>query len=662
MKILHLVVVPLIIFTLICLHEFTGTCNAQGTTKQQEMPQHIDALLNYADEQVTISTALAAVYADSALELSKKHKYAPGEARSYYLLGAAHTINGDFEPALSHLNTALKLHDELNDERGSVRCNKYLGRLHHYSGHKEQALRFYISALKQAEQINWSEEVINLTNNIGTVYLDEQRYDKAIEYFQRCLEMKPDKAIESIILSNIGFAYRNQKEYDKALQYLKKSLTICYEMDDVECELGPLGFVIRIYMDLGEDSLALKYSYEIMEKQEKLSQRKGLMVSYNRIGLLYMYLQQPDSAIRYFKKSLEIGKETNYASMHLIHANLAYVYKDAKKYEEALEHMFIHVRLKDSLFSNEKNRITEELLAKYDAEKQLKEIEILQKEKELQEATLERQSLTQNVAIVGAALILIVSVVILINYQQKIKAQVLLSAKTKELNEQKKMELIRENEIKAIKANIEGQEKERERIAQELHDGVAGNLAGIKLTLANYSGKDQSPDLLKVIRNIDETYHEVRSLSHHLIPPKIKENEFIELIKNYLDDLIRSHSFELHFGYHPQAELNRLPNEIKTEIYRIIQELMNNIIKHAKADQVDIQLTKLNESLNLMVEDNGVGFDASVTSGGIGLNNIHSRVKLLEGEINIDTTLNRGTIVDITIPVDQLHNEEDEEN
>ncbi|UII30443.1 sensor histidine kinase [Fulvivirga ulvae] len=650
MKILHPIVISHIVFTLICLH---NPCYAKSSPdqKQTEIQKHIDSMLDYAEEQVATASGVTITYADSALQLSKVSEYIPGEARSYYLLGAAYTINGDFDPALSNLNTALQLYDELNDEQGSVGCNKYLGRLYHYSGHRDQALRFYIAALKQAEQIN-SSEVINLTNNIGTVYLDEERYDKAIEYFERCLEMQPDKSIKSTILSNIGLVYRKQKDYDQALEYLKRSLKICHEIGDIECELVPLGLATDIYMGLEKDSLALKYSYEIMKRQEKLNLRKALMVTYNRIGLLYMYLQQQDSSIRYFKKSMVIGKETNYSSMHLIHANLAFVYRDAKQYEQALEHMLIHVKLKDSLFTLEKNRITEELLAKYDAEKQLKEIEILQKEKELQEAALERHTLTQNVAIVGAALILIVSVVILINYQQKIKAQVLLSAKTRELNEQKKMELIRENEIKAIKANIEGQEKERERIAQELHDGVAGNLAGIKLTLANFSGKEQSPELQKVIRNIDETYHEVRSLSHHLIPPKIRENEFVELIKNYLDDLKRSHAFEVHFGYHPQAELNRLPNQIKTEVYRIIQELMNNIIKHAKADQVDIQLTKLNESLNLMVEDNGVGFDTTATSEGIGLNNINSRVKLLEGEINIDTTINRGTIVDITIPVD----------
>ncbi|MBL6449382.1 tetratricopeptide repeat protein [Fulvivirga sp. 29W222] len=650
MKTLHTLIPTFHIITLIFLSYFPVTCYGQSDKNDQSQHQ-IDSLLSLAEEQLSSSTEFTITYADSALLLSKEGNYTSGLARSHYLLGAAYTINGDFDPARNNLNTALQLYDKLDDQRGSVRSNRYLGRLYQYSGHREQALRFYISALKLAEQINWSDEIINLTNNIGSVYLDQQHYDKAIEYFTRCLEMAPDKSITSILLSNIGLVYRNQKKYDHALQYIEKSLNICYEMGDITCELIPLGIAISIYMDLEKYSLALKYSHEIMKKQEQLNLKKGLMVTYNRTGLLHWYMLQYDSAINYFEKSLKIGKETNYSSQHLIHANMAFVYKDAKKYKQALDHVLIHVKLKDSLFTHEKNRITEELLAKYDAEKQLKEIEILQKEKELQEATLERQSLTQNVAIVGAALILIVSVIILINYQQKIKAQIMLSIKTKELSEQKKMELIRENEIKSIKANIEGQEKERERIAQELHDGVAGNLAGIKLVLANLSGKEQNQELNKVIRNIDETYHEVRTLSHHLIPPKIMENEFIELIKNYLDDLKRSHLFEIHFGYHPQTELNKLPNQIKTEVYRIIQELMNNIIKHAKADQVDIQLTKLNESLNLMVEDNGVGFDASATSSGIGLNNIHSRVKLLDGEINIDTTINRGTIVDITIPV-----------
>ena len=646
----------IIFFSLVFL--YPGLCVAQQAEllKESSTPvkQIIDTLLHEAEGIASANSELelGLEKATLALKLSTAENLKPQITRSHYVLGIIYTDNGDFDPALEHLETAIKLYKEQEDNYGLVLCKKQLGILYNDSGDTEKGLMYYIDALHLAEKISWKEEELKLINNIGTIYLAQNHYAKAIEYFERCISMEPDAKTEAIVLGNIGLAYSRLGDYDMAISYFERSTATCREIGDEQCELGRLSLMVTTYMLQQKYDLALKLSYEISERQERLGAQKELLINYNRMGLLYWYTLQYDSAINYFNKSFVIAKEINYSSIHLIHANMAFVYRDAGKYKLALEHLLVHQSLKDSLLTAEKNRVVEELLAKYDAEKQNKEIEILQKEKELQNAELERKALTQNVAIGGAGLILIVSVIILVNYQQKIKAQKLLSIKTEELNRQKKTELIRENEIRSIKSNIEGQEKERERIAKELHDGVAGNLAGIKLILANFSNKSNpSSELQKAIKNIDDTYHEVRSLSHHLIPPKIKENEFIELIKNYINDLSKMHAFKVHLGYHPEKELNLLPDDIKKEIYRIIQELMNNIIKHAQAEHVEIQLTKLNGSLNLMIEDNGVGFEPSSTSRGIGLNNIHSRVRILEGEVHIDTSIGRGTIVDITIPV-----------
>jgi signal transduction histidine kinase len=679
----------------------------------------VKTLLEACDEVITTEPETAIVYANKALSLSEENGYELEQAQSLYNLGVAYIYEGNFDKSLENLSAGKAIYEKLNNKIGVVLCYKQIGILYSYVGSNEKALQNYIQAYDLAKEINLKTELLRLTNNIGIIYLNQHHLDLAIEYFQRSLEMGPEKDIEAIIIGNIGLAYRDKNDLVKALEYFEKSVEICREINNINCEVSQLGYIATIYLDLEEYDRALKYSYNTQKKQVQLGLRRDLVITYNRMGLAFRYKQQYDSALIYLNKSLKLAWETKSASLHLIYANLAMTYEDSKQYKLALEHLFEYQDIKDSLFTIEKNRQTEELLTKYETERKEQEIallhkekeyqaillknqevefaskrlqknletqqkerkiselraenelqlvslqrekaetgkrtnhiKLLEKEKELQEAELERQGLVRNIAVIGAFLILIVALIFLITYQQKIKAQELLSLKTKEFNEQKNIELLRENEISAIKANIEGQEKERERIAQELHDGIAGNLASIKLNLAKLTiDVDKNMELQKVIKYVDETYHEVRTISHHLIPPKIKDSSFIELIGNFLDEQSQNHPFEVYFEYYPKSELNMLPYEITIEVYRIVQELMNNIVKHAHADRVDLQITKLEGYVNLMIEDTGVGFDISKTSDGIGLNNITSRVSVLHGEIDIDTSINRGTIVNINIPV-----------
>ena len=684
--------------------------------------EKVNALLVAYDEVISSKPDTAITYAQKALALSEKHQYELGRANSHYRLGVAYTNFGDFELALGNLNASKHLYKKLHDDKGVILSYKYLGTLYNYSGDNEEALKNYIYASDLAEKINLNTESLKITNNIGMIYLKQQYFDLAIEYFLKSLRMGPEKYAESIILGNLGQAYKNKGDADQALEYYEKGLEICREINDVSCEINQLGYISQIYSNRQKYDKALEYSFIVKDKLEQVGTKRELIVIYNRIALTYQYQQKYDSAIKYFNKGRLIADETKSPSLHLIHANLAMAYNESKQYKLALDHLFIHQEIKDSLHLIDRNKGTEEILAKYEGEKREKEIALLkrekefqavllksqktefdreqlqknletyqselkmtqlktenelqllslqreqakaekkesqigllEKEKELQKAELRRQALMKNVAIIGAFFILIVAFVFLIIYQQKIKTQELLSLKTKEYNEQKSIEMIRENEISAINAKIEGQEKERERIARELHDGIAGNLAGIKLNLSKLSiDKEQNLDLKKIIGHIDETYNEVRSISHHLIPSKMQSLPFVQLIENYLDDLREAHAFEIHFKYHTDQLLNRLSDKIKIEVYRVIQELMNNIIKHADTDQVDIQLTKLEDHVNLMVEDQGVGFEIHKTSKGIGLDNIASRVNALQGDFDIDTSINRGTIVNINIPIVEI--------
>ena len=206
-------------------------------------------------------------------------------------------------------------------------------------------------------------------------------------------------------------------------------------------------------------------------------------------------------------------------------------------------------------------------------------------------------------------------------------------------------------EQKKMEAVIESQEKERKRIAEELHDSVGQMLALVKLNLSAIEATDELPEpeknqlIQKTSQILDESINEIRTISHNLMPPDLKSKSLNEIAEN----LLKRNGLKYQFQTYGLDD--NLSEAIKFSLYRIIQEIIHNIIKHASAKRIDMSLTRTDDGINLMVEDDGIGFNTNQVNSGLGLKNIHSRVKLLNGYFDVDSSLNRGTIYNITIPL-----------
>ena len=197
---------------------------------------------------------------------------------------------------------------------------------------------------------------------------------------------------------------------------------------------------------------------------------------------------------------------------------------------------------------------------------------------------------------------------------------------------------------------MNAQQEERRKIAKQLHDSIGSNLAGIKLQLANFPGNDKNPN--HILTQIDETYQQVRDLSHDLIPKKFKQDAFSSLIREYLKTIAEASKIEFEFSVFPKQAVDTLEEALKIEIYTIIQELLTNTLKHACARRVELHLHLDGKLLQLLFEDDGVGFDTMKTTKGIGLTNIKDRLTALKGKLRIDSVLNRGTAITIEIPIE----------
>ena len=212
-----------------------------------------------------------------------------------------------------------------------------------------------------------------------------------------------------------------------------------------------------------------------------------------------------------------------------------------------------------------------------------------------------------------------------------------------------------QKEITKLEALIDGEENERKRIAQELHDGLNGDLSAIKYRLSTLEDSCLSAihneNLIRIINMVDESCDQVRSISHNLMPASILEYGLVESIREYCLKINSSGNFKIDF----QTFGGNLSFIKKTEtvIYRIIQELVTNILKHAKATEAIIQFNHRDEELFITVEDNGIGFDTSKIYEGIGHKNIQTRIDFLNAQINVDSTT-KGTSYTILIDLNKL--------
>jgi signal transduction histidine kinase len=215
---------------------------------------------------------------------------------------------------------------------------------------------------------------------------------------------------------------------------------------------------------------------------------------------------------------------------------------------------------------------------------------------------------------------------------------------------------IKESESAVVKAMIEGQDEERKRVSEELHDGLGQLLSSIGMNFNAIKSNFHDGESAKKEENINNVEHliseaisEVRNISHNLMPDILDSFGLVPA----LEDMVRKieHTQNLKVGLEIVNVKGRMERNVEIAIYRIAQELINNVVKHSNANSANIQLTKHKESVVLVVEDDGEGFDPKAKKEGIGLKNIASRTKMLDGEFMIDSSKERGTVVTVELPL-----------
>ncbi|MBB4119595.1 signal transduction histidine kinase [Mesonia hippocampi] len=635
---------------------------AMSAYPQLVSTENIDVVIANYRASLNTNPKKAEEAAKKWLQISTQQNDTLSQARAHYALANVGTVLGDYKLTIKHADITIELLTEVGLEKGISACYNLLGVSYKNLGDYPRAMDNFLKCLAFAKKNENKVQQANAHQNIATLYILQKKYTDAAKNLDRAASLyRETNDDDGVLITLFNFAniLKEQGRYEEALKQYQTVL----EYRKKEGNKAAVAYVMinisQILVDQERYQAAIPRLEETLKLLEELHFNSDMAIVLNDLGVCESKLGNTQKAIEYYERSLSIGESlslTNYNTS--FYQNLSDLYEKQKKYKKAL--FYYHKAVDISLASRalDKEKYVAELQEKYETELKETKIKLLEKDKKLNEIELEqatsdvkKQRLLRNIFIMG--FITLVGVLFLLRYfyLQRISAQKELAAQQEKNARQEINQLIRDHKLSVIERYQKGQEEERARLAREIHDGIGSDLAGIKIAFEHYLETQEDKKRGKrLLQAIDSSCKDVRALSHQLHPPSFSKIGFESFLKDVIEQFSLHNNLICNLLLYPKEEIDEIPEQILAHVYRIIQELLNNIAKHAKATEIEIQLTKHKDYLNLVVSDNGVGFTPKKKPG-IGIRNIQERIEKLKGTIEIDSSAQSGTSIAIDIPV-----------
>lgn len=494
---------------------------------------------------------------------------------------------------------------------------------------------------------NKREKYLPTNMYLANIYSRQNIYDKAIELAKKGLNQL--ESIKPPNDYNYSFGYKILYESYFLLDSLKES-SFYYEkyIDKLKIHEKSLMFRAYHFSNFHKTMQSFATEEKLLELYYSLNEEKNNYSIKSDIGFVLASLYEKNKnylkAISFWKKGIKNSKDNDMYNLYPTD-KIYSSYLILNNIDSASVYMKLNNAINQRIINKNRTKEIEDLNAKYQSS--LKDNEI-----NAQNLIIEKQKREKNTLIASIAIGLITflgSIWFLILH---LKHKKRITETELELKNQKISELQKERKILSMASMIEGQEAERVRIAKDLHDGLGGLLSTAKAHFSNIQTEIQKIEKLKVYNRanfmIDEACEEVRRISHNLMPATLKLDGLKSAVEQLCEDLSNVNDFNINTEFIGFEDT--INEKVEIFIFRIIQEATNNIIKYAKAKNVLIQLSENEEAYNLIIEDNGVGFDKSQTTHGIGIKSIESRVDNLNGSLDIDSKIGVGTTISIAIP------------
>ncbi len=535
--------------------------------------------------------------------LEKAFHYAR-KAKDKEILSFLHNVNaviyqqsGLYSKSISHYLQAIDLADDQLSDKRIIQTYINFGGFWSIMGEYKQALKYYDLASGILEKTKGSDPYI--TMNIGIAKSDSSN-DFAITKFKEALTIlsqKKDIHLANKLYVNLTEAFRINKQYDSALFYLQKA--------EVASKLFNTNTSLALY--------------------------------YSEAGQLYLELGNVSQAEAALRKALECSEasHTNQISKK-IHETLAKVYEKKQDFKNAFLHQTYAIQLQDSLDKSEKVK-TLDLMLDYQKAEQNRilasnALELVRKENQLEQRNMW-------IALISGISLGILGIVI----------SAFRNSRNKQQLQNNELALLRQTqEVERLKALSEGEEKERNRIAHELHDSVMVEFASVKMQLnalpQQFPEMATSENHKRIVQQMDRATKELRLTAHNLMPDLLLDEGLVQAIFYFCNNIQKTSALPISFQ-HIGLPVPRFIADFEILIYRTVQEMIQNIIKHAEAGKALVQIQYDGEYLSITIEDNGRGFDRDKEQEGMGLRSIKNRLQIFHSQLDIKSVLGMGTTV-----------------
>lgn len=628
----------------IYINIFISSCQSAFGEKEE-----IDRVKNNLTEDVFTEihkqTYEAPVVArDKSFELLNQVLESDIESRVKLLkyIGSSYVFETNYPEAIKYYSQSLSLAEESKDYHETANLNNNLGMIFNELGNYKLALTHYYAALDNYELSKHKNRKVGTLNNIGIIHLNLNNYDKALIFFEQALDATiedKDSILVASVLNNLAIYYTN-KSKEKAIEKLTESIQISNNLNN---QYG-LSISYQIMGNLYLNTNEIRKAHEAYIKSIEIARKSNLthQLAIAKIGLGRTYLSQNkiDSALHITKEVMEVGDEQNSLVLKSeAYQLLSEVYKSNGDFEKSLNYYQEHINAQKEL--NNQTVINQVYDVEVNHLNQLNKMQYL----ELEKKELSIKNKNNLLFMVMLVFILVLIGLYLAYRNHRHKQRVKFQTTIIELNQKKSY------------AALEAEIQERKRIGKELHDslGYLLSLAGLQASVLNKRrnlNEDKKNELLKsLIESIDEAFRELRSISHNLAPSLLSEYGLKGALKNISDKIHQSGKLKISFDvFGLEKKINPV---IENVLFRTLQEIINNTIKHSEASELFIQIIQDKDQIAMMTEDNGIGFKTEdlQKKSNFGLYHIESSVENLNGTLFIDSKLNRGTIISITIPL-----------
>lgn len=509
----------------------------------------------------------------------------------------------------------------------------------------ELAIKNVINAKRIAEKNNFYEILSKSFNELGNIYRNHKQLDKSIEFFKKSIaisELNQLNSYSAVTKYNLAGAYlskgyNNTDTIKMSIKIIKESIALMKKLKDTASIITFSNGISQAYTDLKDYDAGLKVLNDTEPLIKSTNDESLFVTHYLRKGKLYNDKGDFEQAIQNYDKSLLLAlKYKMHRWEYNIYMGYAETYENLGNYKQANKFNILYSDLRDSLTDVENFKAASDLQNLYETQK--KETEIIKLK------TTNEKKANLNKILIGTSIgLLLISFLGYRNFRNKRKLQNL-----------KITELEKDKQLLAIDAMLKGQEEERGRIAKDLHDGLGGLLSGTKLSFTNMRENliltpENALQFEKSLTMLDTTIADLRKVAHNLMPEALVKFGLDEALRDFCNSIESATSIKV--DYQKLGIERKTNTTTETFIYRIIQELINNAVKHAQAKEILVQLSFTENKIIITVEDDGIGYELKdlKTNKGDGLNNIEYRVQYLNGKIDTITSPNNGTSVNIEL-------------